>query len=133
MFGLSAAVRVYLAKEPADMRKNFDGLAALVSGALGLDPLSGHLFVFINKRRDRVKVLYWDRDGLAVWAKRLERGSFRVPAAVAGRVEMTTADLAALLAGIDLDTASRRLRYKRPTTPLQDSDNIAPTVKHASP
>jgi hypothetical protein len=70
MFGLSAAVRVYLAKEPADMRKSFDGLSALVAGALELDPLSGHLFVFINKRRDRIKVLYWDRDGLAVWAKR---------------------------------------------------------------
>jgi hypothetical protein len=70
MFGLSAAVRVYLAKEPADMRKSFDALAALVQGSLGLDPLSGHLFVFVNKRRDRVKILYWDRDGLAVWAKR---------------------------------------------------------------
>ena len=69
MFGLSAAVRVYLAKDPADMRKSFDGLSALVAGPLALDPLSGHLFVFINKRRDRVKILYWDRDGLAVWAK----------------------------------------------------------------
>ena len=69
MFGLSAAVRVYLAKQPADMRKSFDGLAALASGSLALDPLSGHLFVFVNKRRDRIKILYWDRDGLAVWAK----------------------------------------------------------------
>jgi transposase len=72
MFGLSAAVRVYLARESADMRKSFDGLAALASGSLGLDPLSGHLFVFLNKRRDRVKVLYWDRDGMAVWAKKNE-------------------------------------------------------------
>ena len=70
MFGLSAAVRVYLAKEPADMRKSFDGLSALVAGALELDPLSGHLFVFLNKRRDRIKILYWDRDGLALWAKK---------------------------------------------------------------
>ena len=69
MFGLSAAVRLYLAKEPADMRKSFDGLSALVAGPLQLDPLSGHLFVFINKRRDRLKILYCDRDGLAVWAK----------------------------------------------------------------
>ena len=80
MFGLSAAVRVYLANEPADMRKSFDGLSALVAGALELDPLSGHLFVFLNRRRDRIKILYWDRDGLAVWAKRLERGTFRIPA-----------------------------------------------------
>jgi transposase len=73
MFGLSAAVRVYLAREPADMRKSFDGLSALVAGALALDPLSGHLFVFLNKRRDRIKILYWDRDGLAVWAKKQEQ------------------------------------------------------------
>jgi transposase len=118
MFGLSAAVRIYLAKEPADMRKSFDGLAALVAGALQLDPLSGHLFVFLNKRRDRIKILYWDRDGLAVWAKRLERGTYRLPDTSGGRVEMTTAELAALLAGIDLKTARRRHRYTRPVTPL---------------
>lgn len=132
MFGLSAAVRVYLAKEPADMRKSFDGLAALASGALGLDPLSGHLFVFVNKRRDRIKILYWDRDGLAVWAKRLERGTYRIPPAAATRVEMTTAELAALLAGIDLNTARRRVRYTQPVTPLQNSENLAPTKDHTS-
>jgi transposase len=132
MFGLSAAVRVYLAKEPADMRKSFDGLSALVAGRLALDPLSGHLFVFINKRRDRIKILYWDRDGLAVWAKRLERGTFRVPITTAGRVEMTTADLAALLAGIDLNTARRRHRYTRPTTPLKNSEDFAPTNEYVS-
>jgi transposase len=126
MFGLSAAVRVYLAKDPADMRKSFDGLFALVAGPLALDPLSGHLFVFLNKRRDRIKILYWDRDGLAVWAKRLEKGTFRVPQATAGRIEMTTTDLAALLAGIDLDTARRRVRYSRPGAPLQNSENHVP-------
>ena len=131
MFGLSAAVRVYLATKPADMRQSFDGLAALAS-ALALDPLSGHLFVFVNKRRDRVKILYWDRDGLAIWAKRLERGTFRIPVAGADRVEMTTAELAALLAGIDLNTARRRVRYSRPGTPLQNSENIAPTPQHTS-
>jgi transposase len=72
MFGLSAAVRVYFATEPTDMRKSFDGLDALASGRLALDPLSGHLFVFVNKRRDRIKILYWDRDGMAVWAKKQE-------------------------------------------------------------
>ena len=118
MFGLSAALRVSFAKEPADMRKSFDGLAALVTAARELDPLSGHLFVFLNKRRDRIKILYWDRDGLAVWAKRLERGTFRIPDAHAPRVEMTTADLAALLAGIDLDKARRRPRYSRPVIAL---------------
>src|SRR3954449_6704416 len=114
MFGLSAAVRVYLATRPADMRKSFDGLSALASGSLALDPLSGHLFVFVNNRRDRIKILYWDRDGMAVWAKRLERGTFRLPDADAPRVEMTTADLAALLAGIALAAPRRRPRYTRP-------------------
>ena len=132
MFGLSAAVRVYLATKPADMRKSFDGLAALASGSLALDPFFGHLFVFVNKRRDRIKILYWDRDGLAVWAKRLERGTFRLPVAGADRVEMTTAELAALLAGIDLNTARRRVRYSRPGTPLQNSEKNAPTIEHSS-
>jgi len=129
MLGMSAAVRVYLATAPADMRKSFDGLFALASG-LDLDPLSGHLFVFINKRRDRIKILYWDRDGLAVWAKRLEKGTFRIPAATADRVEMSAADLAALLAGIDLNSARRRPRYARPSTSLQNSDKNTPTLQH---
>ena len=132
MFGLSPAVHVYVATAPADMRKSFDGLAALAKDTLQLDPFSGHLFVFANRRRDRLKILYWDRDGFAVWAKRLERGTFRIPAATAGRVEMTAAELAALLAGIDLDAARRRPRYARPTTPPQNFEKIAPTHEHAS-
>lgn len=132
MFGLSPAVRVYLATAPADMRKSFDGLSALAKGALQLDPFSGHLFVFADRRRDRIKVLYWDRDGFAVWAKRLGRGTFRIPAATAGRVEMAAADLAALLAGIDLDSARRRHRDARPGTTHQNPENIAPTEEHAS-
>jgi transposase len=106
-------------------------LSALASTSLALDPLSGHLFVFVNKRRDRIKILYWDRDGLAVWAKRLERGTFRLPAAGADRLEMTTAELAALLAGIDLNTARRRVRYSRPSTPLQNSEENARTIEHS--
>jgi transposase len=121
MFGLSAAVRVYLAKDPADMRKSFDGLSALVAGALELDPLSGHLFVFINKRRDRIKILYWDRDGLVVWAKRLEVGSFQIleptpgtaPLSGSAGIELSVTDLALILNGIDLATARRRKRYCR--------------------
>jgi transposase len=132
MLGLSPAVRVYLATAPADMRKSFDGLSALAKGAMQLDPFSGHLFVFANRRRDRIKVLYWDRDGFAVWAKRLERGTYKIPAATAGRVEMTAADLAALLAGIDLEAARRRPRYARPVAPLQNPENIAPAEEHAS-
>ena len=120
MFGLSAAVRVYLAKQPADMRKSFDGLAALASGSLALDPLSGHLFVFVNKRRDRIKILYWDRDGLALWSKRLEEGTYAMPFSEGGerRREVTAQELGALLSGIDLSRAARRKRYSRkPATP----------------
>ena len=124
MLGLSPAVRVYLATAPADLRKSFDGLAALAKGTLELDPFSGHLFVFANRRRDRLKVLYWDRDGFAIWAKRLERGTFKIPAATAARIEMTAAELAALLAGIDLDSARRRPRYARPEASPQNLESI---------
>ena len=114
MFGLSAAVRISLVKQPADMRKSFDGLAALASGSLALDPLSGHLFVFVNKRRDRIKILYWDRDGFALWYKRLEKGTFRFPEAKDGRVEVTPGEMAAVLEGIDLTHARRQARYSLP-------------------
>ena len=79
MIHLPASVRVYLATAPCDMRRSFDGLHALVSAVLQLDAFAGHLFVFANKRRDRVKILYWDRDGFAVWAKRLEEGTYAMP------------------------------------------------------
>ena len=79
VINLPPTVRIFLATAPADMRRGFDGLAALTTSVLGQDPLSGHLFVFRNRRGDRLKILYWDRDGLAIWAKRLERGAFRFP------------------------------------------------------
>ena len=79
MMHLPASVRVYLCTVPCDMRRSFDGLCALVSGTMQLDAFAGHLFVFANRRRDRVKILYWDRDGFAVWAKRLEEGTYAMP------------------------------------------------------
>jgi transposase len=131
MINFPPSVRIFLAVQPTDMRRGFDGLAALTTSVIGQDPLSGHLFVFCNRRRDRMKILYWDRDGFALWMKRLERGTFSLPAAAGARVEMTTAELAALLAGIDLNAARRRVRYSRPTAFLQNSEKIAPTVDHA--
>ena len=79
MIHLPASVRVYLCLTPCDMRKSFDSLHALVRDHLELDVLAGHLFVFTSRRKDRVKILYWDRDGLAVWSKRLEEGTYAVP------------------------------------------------------
>ena len=112
MLSLPAALRIFLAVEPADMRKGFDGLAQLVRERIAEDPLSGHLFVFRNKRRDRIKILYWDRDGFALWYKRLEKGTFRFPEAKDGRVEVTPAEMAAVLEGIDLSRARRLPRFK---------------------
>jgi transposase len=116
MIHLPASVRVYLCLSPTDMRRSFDGLHALVRDHLELDPFAGHLYVFANRRRDRLKLLYWDRDGFAIWAKRLEEGSFAVPSGEAGakRFEITTEELASLLSGIDLEQAARRKRYRRP-------------------
>jgi transposase len=108
-------VRIFLAVPPADMRRGFDGLAALTTSVIGENPLSGHLFVFCNRRRDRIKILYWDRDGYALWMKRLQRGVFRFPAPVADRVELTSAEMAAILEGIDLSRARRQRRFVLPS------------------
>ena len=114
MIGLPRAVKIYLATEPADMRKGFDGLAALVE-AQGLDLYSGHLFVFVSKRADRVKVLTWDRGGFVLYYKRLERGRFRRPvvSADAESVLLDAGQLAMLLDGVDL----RRVRRTRAWEP----------------
>jgi transposase len=112
---LPASVRVYLCTSPCDMRRSFDGLHALVNGRMQMDAFAGHLFVFANRRRDRVKILYWDRDGFAVWAKRLEQGTYAMPFEDSGeaRREITAQELGALLSGIDLSQARRRKRYRR--------------------
>jgi transposase len=116
VLSLALPGKVFLCLTPADMRKSFDGLSELVRTGLGGDPLSGHLFVFRNKRGDRLKLLYWDADGLAVWAKRLERGTFQFPSvsSSAASVEVTSTELALILGGIDLISARRRPRYRRP-------------------
>ena len=112
MLRLPAAVRIFVATGPTDMRKSFDGLANETRHILERDPLSGHLFVFLNRRRTMVKVLYWDRDGYCVVAKRLERGTFSVPRdRDGGTTELSAAELGMLLEGLDLDAIRRRPRW----------------------
>jgi transposase len=121
MLSLPLPVRILVCTKHADMRRSFDGLAALVREYLGADPLSGHLFVFRNRRGDRVKLLYWDEDGYAIWYKRLEEGVFAFPDANHRRgapvgehgLPMRAADLAMLLDGVDLASVRRSKRYQR--------------------
>lgn len=119
MIALPQAVRVFLCLEPTDMRRSFDGLSGMAEHLMQQDPRSGHLFVFRNRARDRIKLLYWDGDGLALWYKRLERGCFEFPtdrsppAEEQTGAEISASDLALLLGGIDLASVKRRPRYRR--------------------
>ena len=115
MLSLPPSVRLFLATTPVDGRKGADSLMVLVRDVFRQDPLSGHLFVFFSKRRDRVRILYWDRNGFALWQKRLEQGCFRPPFAADGALAHTaieSAELALILEGIDLAGARRRPRWQ---------------------
>jgi transposase len=105
-------VKIFVCTLSTDMRRSFDGLAALASEVVREDPLSGHLFVFINRRRDRVKVLWWDEDGYALFYKRLETGTFEMPRSIEGRMEMSHGELGMLLDGVDLSSVRRRRRFR---------------------
>lgn len=112
MLTVGPKTRVFICTDPVDMRKSWGGLCGIVTSRLGSDPLSGDLFVFANRRRTLMKILYWDRDGLAIWQKRLERGTFEMPAVSdRGRVEMTSVELAMLIGGVQLADRKHRLRY----------------------
>ena len=115
MLTVPHTVRVFLHAEAVDLRKSFDGLSGLVTQAFPEENLlSGHLFLFLNKRRDRIKIMYWDADGLVIWYKRLEAGSFEVPrASDTGGIELRPAQLAMILSGIDLQSARQRKRFQR--------------------
>ena len=99
------------------MRRSFDGLYAMVEQVIKQDPLSGHLFLFRNRNRDRLKILYWDRDGLAIWYKRLEKGTFQLPTDLkardsdAGGAEISIDELSLLLGGVELSSVRRRKRF----------------------
>lgn len=114
MFGLGPATKIYIAIEAVDMRKGFEGLHGLVRDHLGQDPLSGHLFLFSNRTRTRLKALVWDGSGLWVCAKRLEKGRFRWPEAEgAASVRMRAEELAMLVNGLDLKQAQPRKWYRK--------------------
>ena len=114
MLSFPTAIKVYLCTAPCDMRRSFDGLSMMAEHVIGCNPYAGHLLVFSNRRTDRVKILYWDRDGWAIWYKRLEAGTFQFPFAETGRKEIAAWELAVLLEGIDLSQGRRRKRYSLP-------------------
>ena len=114
MFGLGPATRIYLGVDAIDMRKGFNGLYGLVRDRLGHDPLSGHLFLFTNRSRTRIKALVWDGSGLWVCAKRLERGRFSWPSApLSGSITMRPEELAMLINGLDFTQAKSRRNWLR--------------------
>ena len=112
---LAQGARIWLAAEADDMRCGFDRLAERVLAAIGQDPLTGHLFVFRSRRGDRMKILFWDRDGFVLWYKRLEAGVFKLPRVEAGAhsVELRASELAMVLDGIDMSRLKRVPRYQR--------------------
>lgn len=112
MLNVSTKVRIFLCTKPTDLRKGFDGLHGLVLEVLRQDPLSGDLFVFLNKRRDRLKLLVWEGDGWMILYKRLEQGTFAPPAGQEDSIALSSAQLALLLGGIDLRQTRQRKRYR---------------------
>jgi len=117
MFLLSPQTKVFLAKEPTDMRKSFRSLVAVTEGVLEQEPTSGHLFVFVNARRDMMKILHWDGGGFWIWYRQLERGTFQLPDQQtlndSAAIEMTPSQLSLILDGIDLRSVRQRLRHQR--------------------
>jgi len=111
MLSLPPSVRIFLATSPVDMRRQIDGLAAMVNDILAQDPFSGHVFVFRGRRGDRVKVLVWDRNGFVLFYKRLEKGRFRFPKVTSPNRELDSTALTLLLEGLDLELAARAPRW----------------------
>jgi len=113
MLSLNANTKIFFSVTPADMRKGFNGLQGLVIGTLQQDPLSGHLFLFLNRRKDRLKIIYWDGDGLAIWYKRLESGTFELPKVSRDEthVVMTHKQLTMFLGGFNWQAAKARKRF----------------------
>ena len=134
MLSLPPSVRIFVARGATDMRKSFDTLAALVIEVVDEDPLSGHLFLFINRRRNRAKILWWDRSGYCLLAKRLEQSQFRVfdqARGMDGAFEVAASDLALILEGIDLRGARRKPAYYDPNFP--NKPRIRDRIEQSTP
>ena len=116
MIALPPQIRVFLYRRPTDMRKSFHGLVALTESALKQDPLSGSFFVFVNRRRDRIKILYWGQTGFCIWYQQLQKGTYQLPAAnmleELDTIEVTRSQLSLILDGIDLSSARQRMRFQ---------------------
>ena len=116
MLTLPSSVRIYVSAEPVDLRRGFDGLAAATRSIIREEPMSGHVFAFINRRRNRIKLLVWDRTGYVLLFKRLERGTFEIPTQPRPNmrhVEIDSGELSMMLEGLDLRSARRRKRWYR--------------------
>lgn len=113
MFSFSSHQRYFLYRSATDMRKGFNGLSGLVRQHIRHELLSGDVFIFLNKRRDRIKLLVWDRNGFVVWYKVLEQGTFELPAAENDTLEMSWSDIQLLLEGIEIKSVKRRKRYQK--------------------
>jgi len=128
MIALPPQIRVFLYRLPTDMRKSFNGLVALTESALKQDPLSGSFFVFVNRRRDRIKILYWGQTGFCIWYQQLQKGTYQLPAADVleelETIEVTRSQLSLILDGIDLSSARQRMRFQLPKELL---DQVEPT------
>ena len=123
MIALPPQVRVFLYRLPTDMRKSFHGLIALVESAVQQDPLSGSLFVFLNRQRDRIKILYWGQTGFCIWYQQLQKGTYQLPDERSleeqQTIEVTRSQLSLILDGIDLSSARQRMRYQVPRERLE--------------
>jgi transposase len=126
MIALSPQIRVFLYRRPTDMRKSFHGLVALTESALKQDPLSGSFFVFVNRRRDRIKILYWGQTGFCIWYQQLQKGTYQLPTADVleelETIEVTRSQLSLILDGIDLSSARQRMRFQLPKELLDQEE-----------
>jgi transposase len=126
MIALPPQVRVFLYRLPTDMRKSFHGLVALVESAVKQDPLSGSLFVFLNRQRDRIKILYWGQTGFCIWYQQLQKGTYQLPDEKSleeqQTIEVTRSQLSLILDGIDLSSARQRMRYQLPRERLEHEE-----------